>query len=101
MSRQPDREEAERVQAVARRAVRRLDILEWVIFAVGGVLAALGGAFIAWMCAALAGWDFRSTWIGASLLLFVVAGATAIVQIKRDERTTTTQTEAKRKRDDG
>jgi uncharacterized membrane protein len=81
-----DREAAALAHEVARRAIRRLDMLEWVIFAVGAVLATLGGAFIAWMLSTLGGWNFRFVWIGASLLLFVVPGTMAIVRIRREER---------------
>jgi uncharacterized membrane protein len=96
-----DREAAERVHLVAQRAVKRLDLLEWVLLAMGGVLASLGGAVIAWLLAALVGWDFRSTWVGASLFLFVVAGTIAIVQIRKDERAAALQTAEKRNRIDG
>lgn len=96
-----DREVAERVRVVARRAVRRLDIVEWVIFVLGVVLACLGGAFIAWMISSLAGWSFRPLWMGTSVLLFVVPGAMAIVQIKKDERADAIRTEGKRSLDDG
>lgn len=81
-----EEESAARVHAVAQRAIRRLDILEWVIFAVGAVLATLGGAVVAGMLSSMAGWDFRSVWIGASLLLFIVPGTITLVRIRRDER---------------
>jgi uncharacterized membrane protein len=71
---------------VTQRAIRRLDILEWVIFAVGAGLATAGGALVAWLASGLWGWDFRSVWIGASLLLFVVPGGMAVAKIKREER---------------
>jgi uncharacterized membrane protein len=96
-----DREAAQQAQIVARRAIRRLDMLEWVIFAVGAGLAAGGGALIAWMLSELAGWDFRSTWIGASLLLFVVPGAMSIAQIRRDERDDASGTGGQQESDDG
>ncbi len=96
-----EREDAQLAQVVARRAIRRLDMLEWVIFAVGAGLAAAGGAVIAWMLSGLAGWDFRSTWIGASLLLFVVPGVLSIMQIRRDERTDTRGTQDKQESEDG
>lgn len=96
-----DREDAQLAQIVARRAIRRLDMLEWVIFAVGAGLAAGGGALIAWMLSTLVGWDFRSTWIGASLLLFVVPGAISIAQIRRDERAASSATGGQQEGDDG
>ena len=96
-----DREDAQLAQVVARRAIRRLDMLEWVIFAVGAGLAAAGGALIAWLLSVLAGWDFRSAWIGASLLLFVVPGTMSIMQIRRDERTDARSTDGQQESDDG
>lgn len=81
-----DREAAALARLVARQAIRRLDILEWVIFVAGAALATLGGALAAWLLSPIAGWSFRWTWIGASLLLFVVPGAIAVVKIKREER---------------
>jgi uncharacterized membrane protein len=96
-----DREAAERVHVVAQRAVKRLDLLEWVFWAGGGVITGLGGAAIAWMLAPLVGWDFRSAWVGASLFLFVVAGTIAIVQIRKDERASALQVAEKRNRIDG
>ena len=81
-----DREAAEKAQVVTQRAIRRLDMLEWVIFGVGALLAMGGGAIFAAILTAAAGWDFRSTWIGASLLLFVVPGVVALAKIRKDER---------------
>lgn len=98
--------EAERVaarhaRAVTRRAIRRLDILEWVIFGLGAVLAAVGGALVAWLLSSIAGWAFRPTWIGASLVLFVVPGAIAMAKIRKDERADALRVAEKRERDDG
>lgn len=96
-----DREAAEVALLVIRRAIRRLDILEWVIFLVGAVLAGLGGALIARVLAPMVGWGFRSTWIGASFLLFVIPGMAAIIRIRRDARAYAARAEGKRMRDDG
>ncbi|MDX1646345.1 MAG: hypothetical protein R3304_04295 [Longimicrobiales bacterium] len=81
-----DREVAELAQVVTRRAIRRLDILEWVILVAGAGLALLGGAIVAWLLRGMAGWDFRVTWVVASVLLFVVPGTIAVIRIKREER---------------
>jgi uncharacterized membrane protein len=71
---------------VTQRAIRRLEMLEWVFLLVGAALATLGGAVLAWILVGTVGWPFRSTWIGASLLLFIVAGTVAIVKIREDAR---------------
>jgi uncharacterized membrane protein len=81
-----DRRDAELAREVARRAIRRLDILESVMIAGGAVLALVGGAGIAWLLAALDGFAFGPTWVVASLILFVVPGAVAIFIIRRDQR---------------
>lgn len=81
-----EREAAQLAQVVTRRAIKRLDILEWVILFAGVGLAMLGGAVVAWIFAGMADWDFRTTWIGASIVLFVVPGAVAVIKIRREER---------------
>jgi len=96
-----EREAAELTRAVAQRAIRRLDILEWVIFFGGAVLATVAGWIIAWLLEGIAGWDFRATWIGASILLFVVPGTIAIIKIKREEREDARRISASREGDDG
>jgi uncharacterized membrane protein len=95
------REAAEQARVVTQRANRRLDKLEWVLFGVGAVLAMLGGGVLAWIITGLVGWDFRSTWIGASLVLFIVAGTVAIVRIRMDAREDAGRLAAIRERDHG
>ena len=81
-----DRIEAQAAHEVASRAIRRLDILEGVMIAGGAVLALVGGGVIALLLAGVAGLGFRTTWIVASLLLFVVPGGIAIIKIRREAR---------------
>lgn len=81
-----EREAARVAQVVTRRAIKRLDILEWVILLAGVGLAMLGGAVVAWIFAGMAGWDFRTMWIGASIVLFVVPGGIAVIKIRQEER---------------
>lgn len=101
MGASPDQEAVERARAVTRRAVRRLDVLEWVIFVVGAALSVGGGLVIAWIVIGLTGWDFRSTWIGASLMLFVGAGGAAVLKIRKDARDDARRLAALRGDDDG
>ena len=96
-----DEEAAARAQVVAQRAIRRLDVLEWVIFAVGAVLATLGGGVIARIISQVVAWDFRSVWIGASLLLFIVSGTIAVVLIRKEERADALRRAVKQERGDG
>jgi uncharacterized membrane protein len=86
MPTRPHHEDARQVSEVARRAIRRLDMLEYVIFGAGAALALLGGAVVAWLVAGVGLWDFRSAWIGASLVLFVVPGAITVIRIRTEER---------------
>lgn len=96
-----ERQAAEMARIVARRAIRRLDVLEWVIFMGGVVLATVAGGLVAWLMVGIAGWDFRTTWMGASVLLFVVPGLAAIIKIKRDERSDALRAEARREGREG
>lgn len=81
-----DRAEAQAAHEVASRAIRRLDILEAVMVGGGAVLALLGGAVVAGLLTGIAGLAFRTTWIVASLVLFVVPGTITIMLIRRDAR---------------
>lgn len=97
----PDPETVERARAVTRRAVRRLDILEWVIFIMGAALSVGGGLVMAWIVTGFTGWDFRWTWIGASLMIFVGAGGAAVLKIRKDAREDAVRLAALRGDDDG
>ena len=55
-------------------AIRRLNVLEYVILGVAMTLALLAGALAAWMVENLTGAPFRLTWALSSLLFFVVPG---------------------------
>jgi uncharacterized membrane protein len=80
-------EEAARVtQEITARAIRRLDILEWLIFAGAAGLAVIGGGLLALLLAGPLGFGFRPTWLVASLVLFVIPGAIAVNTLRRDER---------------
>lgn len=95
-------EEAARVAAkVTRRAIRRLDIFEWVVFAGALVVAILGGYGVAWLVAPQLGLDVRMTGIATALALFVVAGGIAIAQMRAAERTPTLGDTGHREEDDG
>jgi len=78
--------EAARVtREVATRAVRRLDVLEWVILFGAAVLSAAAGALVALMVARPLGLPYRMTWIVASLLIFGVPGWLAVRRAKRED----------------
>ena len=52
----------------------------------GAVLALVMGAVVAMVLSGIVGLAFRTTWIVASLVLFVVPGAITIIMIRRDAR---------------
>ena len=79
-------QEARLTQEVANRAIRRLDLLEWVMLAGMAGVAIAGGFFVAALLAAPAGLSFRPMWVMVSLLLFGVPGAIAMRRMRRDER---------------
>ena len=55
-------------------AIRRLNVLEYVILGIAMALALLAGALAAWMVEGVTGAPFRLTWALSSLLFFVVPG---------------------------
>ena len=99
--RDADREAAQLAHVVAQRAIRRLDMLEWLIFAGGAVFSTMAGALIAWILSTAEGLPFRSTWISASLLLFIVLGTAAIIKIRKEEQADAQRSQATPEGDDG
>tara|TARA_B100000809_G_scaffold210326_1_gene213592 strand:- start:1538 stop:1855 length:318 start_codon:yes stop_codon:yes gene_type:complete len=65
-------------------AIRRLNVLEYLILGVAMGLALLAGALAAWMAESLMGASFRLTWALSSLLFFVVPGW---IVFRRERRT--------------
>lgn len=68
-------EHTDQTREVMERAIRRLNILEYVILGATGLLALLGGALVAWLVSSMVEVSFRVSWVVASLLLFVIPGA--------------------------
>jgi hypothetical protein len=56
------------------RAMRRLDVLEWMILAFAIIVALLGGAMVAFILSAGTELPFRATWAVISILLLAVPG---------------------------
>ncbi|MFW5905174.1 MAG: hypothetical protein ACOC8K_04365 [Gemmatimonadota bacterium] len=59
---------------IMERAIRRLNVLEYVILGLAALLALLGGALVAWLLGETLDVPFRWGWALASVLLFVVPG---------------------------
>ncbi len=96
-----DREDAERAHVVAQRAIWRLDLIEWVLLAGGASVAMVGGAGVAWMLGGVGGMSFRSTWMGASVVLFVVPGVIVIFKNRKEERAEALRKDGRKELDDG
>jgi hypothetical protein len=92
--------EARVTSEVARRAIRRLDFLEWVILGAAVAMAVGGGALVAWV---LSGSDhprFRTLWMVTSAVLLIVPGIVVFLRQRQDQRREGTGSEEPR-RDDG
>ena len=93
--------EAQVAHEVAARAIRRLNIIEWVILGSGMLLAIVGGAAVAWLIAPAVGVRFRPIWMVMSVLLFVVPGVIGIMRMRKDERAARVKTQSNPEEDDG
>ena len=80
------KQEAELARQVMDRAVRRLDILEYLILLLALIFALVGGALVAWILGATLGTPFRVSWAVASLLLFVVPGGAVYIRERAHRR---------------
>lgn len=98
--RRSDEETARVTREITSRAIKRLDVLEWLIFVGAAALAILGGGLLALLLAEPMGFGFRPTWLVASLALFVVPGAIAVLTLRRDERRRARRLEQLRKERD-
>jgi enoyl-CoA hydratase/carnithine racemase len=87
VSRHSQREEeaAKATRDFTRRAVRRLDMLEWVVLAAAVGLAVGGGAAVALLLAHGSPVAFRATWVVTSLILFIVPGAVVLLRLRREQ----------------
>ena len=75
--------EAGVAREVTGRVLRRLHVLEYVILGVTAVLAMIGGAILVWLFGPILGTGFRTSWIVASLLFFLVPG---IIVLRRERQ---------------
>ena len=96
-----DQEDVRVIREVAARAIRRLNVLEWVILGGAGLIAVLGGALVSWLIAAQLKVSFRLTWIGLSMLLLAVPGLIVILRSGRSGSTSTVISKLKTKEKDG
>ena len=81
-----EREASKATREVTRRAIRRLDVLEWIILAVTAALAVGGGGLVAMIVVGRSADGFRGMWIATSLLLLIVPGVVVLVKNRQEER---------------
>jgi len=80
-----DEEAARLAREVAARAIRRLDILEWVILGVAALLAVGGGWLVAVVLASVVSLPFGLVWTVAALLLIGVPAWVALRKHRSEE----------------
>jgi predicted lysophospholipase L1 biosynthesis ABC-type transport system permease subunit len=68
------------------RAIRRLNVLEYLILGVVILLALAGGAAVAFLLSAGTDLPFRATWAVLSFLLLVIPGVLVFGRDRRRER---------------
>ena len=78
--------DARAARKVMGRAIRRLGVLEALLVAAAAVAAIVGGWLVALLGQGAFGATFGATWVVASLALFVVPGAAALVAERRSRR---------------
>jgi hypothetical protein len=81
-----DEREARVTSEVARRAIRRLDFLEWVILAIAVAMAVGGGALVAWILAGSGNPSFRTVWLITSAVLLIVPGIVVFTKQRQEQR---------------
>jgi uncharacterized membrane protein len=79
-------EDARITREITARAIRRLDILEWVILTGVAALSVVGGWLVALVLSTAVGLPFRPVWIAAAVLIFSVPGAIAWRRTRREDR---------------
>lgn len=82
----PEGRDARITREITERAIRRLDILEWLILGGAALLAAVGGGLVALLVAPSLGWNVAATWVVASALMLGLPGGLALYRARRDER---------------
>lgn len=80
---EPDTEDTRAARKVMTRAIRRLNVLEWILLGAAAIASLVGGWLAALLGRSALGLPFRATWMIASLLLFLIPGAMALVAERR------------------
>ena len=81
-----EKEAAKVTSEVARRAIRRLDVIEWVILFGAAALAIAGGWLVAAILVGRSHESYRIVWMVVSVMLLVAPGAAALARFRQDKR---------------
>ena len=82
-AREPGAEDAQAARKVMNRAIRRLNVLEWLLLGAAALASLAGGWLAALLGRSALGLPFRGTWMTASILLFLIPGAIAWMAERR------------------
>ncbi len=84
--REPSAAEARAARKAMTRAIRRLNVLEWILLGAAAIASLTGGWLAALLGRSAFDLPFRATWLIASLLLFLIPGGVAMVAERRSRR---------------
>ena len=84
---EPDPADVQAVRAALNRAARRLNILELIILGAAVIASTAGGWLVALLAARAFDFPFRTTWVAASLTLFVIPALVAFLMNRRRQGT--------------
>ena len=84
--REPGAEDARAARKVMNRAIRRLNVLEWLLLGAAAIASLAGGWLAAVLGRSALGLPFRGTWMTASVLLFLIPGTIAWMAERRSRR---------------
>jgi hypothetical protein len=79
-----EKEAAKVTSEVARRAIRRLDVIEWVILLGAVALSIAGGWLVAAILLGRGHESHRMVWMIVSVVLLVAPGAAALARLRQD-----------------
>ncbi len=90
--RSSEKKAAAAARVVTVRAVRRLNVMEYLLIAAAGGMSLVAGAVAGFALQAVAGLPFRVTWAVSSLLFFVIPGGAVLGRERRARSTDHTTT---------
>ena len=79
-------DDARAAREVMNRAIRRLNVLEWLLLGAAAIASLAGGWLAALLGRSALGLPFRATWMAASLLFFLIPGGIAWAAERRSRK---------------